>query len=163
MLGTESIAIHSNDRRKPWTAVLFPNFITVFPINYHPNRRVIIRRLVAVDFELASNDNSSSCTERDCDTLGLNVDLGVGVLANKDYLIIPDGVSINTGLKIFASKYCGTSLKKLEVNGELKIFFHKRRMIFRPIINNQYYKHRLNNNNVSGDVPIHQFYREYIV
>lgn len=75
-----------------------------------------------LDFELASNDNASNYTERDCDSLGLGIDvLGISVLANKDYLVIPDGVYINNGVKVYASKFCGTSLKNKEVVGELTI------------------------------------------
>jgi hypothetical protein len=84
------------------------------------NRKLF--RFQALDFQLASNANSSDYTERDCDSLGLGVDvLGVSKLLNKDYVIIPDGVRINNGLKTYASKFCGSSLMKQEVIGELTI------------------------------------------
>lgn len=83
-------------------------------------------RLFGNEFNLATNGESS--TERDCDTLNLNaiVGLNTSVLINRDYLLIPDGVSIDAGLSVFASKYCGNSLKGLEVNSKLIEFFFTR-------------------------------------
>lgn len=74
---------------------------------------------MALNFELAANGNSSQFTERDCDTLDLGVAAKLGnVLPHKDYLIIPNGVGISAGLEVFGSKYCGQSLKNIEVNSK---------------------------------------------
>lgn len=79
-------------------------------------------RLTAIDFALASNDNSSCSTDRDCDSLiGLDVLANTGdVLPNKDYIIVPGGIGLglDVGVKVLASKYCGNSLKLLDVTGK---------------------------------------------
>jgi len=71
-------------------------------------------RFLGIEFDLATNGDLS--TERDCDALGLNATVGADVVANLDYLIIPDGVNVD--LNVFASKYCGRSLKNIEVVGK---------------------------------------------
>lgn len=71
------------------------------------------------NFDLAANGNSSLFMERDCDTLDLEVAAGLGnILPYKDYLIIPNGVSIIIGLEVLASKYCEQSLKNIEISSK---------------------------------------------
>lgn len=72
---------------------------------------------------MASNGNSSCSTERDCDTLDLNVDVGLNFLPSKDALIVPNGLGITVDLNTYpATKYCGSSLELLEIIGEFLRF-----------------------------------------
>jgi len=88
--------------------------------------RVRTHRFIGINFEFATNGNSSQSTDRDCDTLsGLKVSkhptpiIGTTPI-NMDYVVIPDGLStVDAGLSVHASKYCGKSLRILgEVLGK---------------------------------------------
>ncbi|XP_060861770.1 uncharacterized protein LOC132938770 [Metopolophium dirhodum] len=77
-------------------------------------------KFIGINFEFATNGNSSQSTDRDCDTLsGLTVSkhptaiIGTTPI-NMDYVVIPDGLStVDAGLSVHASKYCGRSLRIL--------------------------------------------------
>jgi hypothetical protein len=69
-------------------------------------------KLLGIEFDLAING-----TEQDCDTLDINVNVGIGI----EKLLLPEGVSINGTLNVFTPKSCGNALDVLDVNATVTL------------------------------------------